>query len=350
MKLHRRALRRRVVRLALLTGNLLVLVILLAFVLQNPRPTASSNSVLSNSSQDRAVINPLDQLSSADIALTVARLNNLPEATAINNQADSQATELTMAPTTDNVVSKPQVVTTALKSRNDIRSYKTVAGDTISSLAAKFGVTSDSIRWSNAVVGDTVTVGVNLMIPPVTGIVYTVKTGDTVDSLASKYKVSQDQIVAYNDTEITGIKVGEQILIPNGSLPAPVLVRASAASSSSSGFAWGGGAPVYGSNGYDYGYCTWYVASRIAVPSNWGNANTWDNNALQSGWIVSSTPRAGAIGQSDAGYEGHVAIVEAVSDDGTQIKYSDMNGLAGFGRVGSSGWVSPSKFPHYIYR
>ncbi len=348
MKLHRRALRRRAVRLALLTGNLLILATLLVFVLQNPRTTASTNSILGNTSQDRAVINPLDQLSSADIALTVARLNNLPEATAINNQADSQATELTMAPTTDNVVSKPQVVTTALKSRNDIRSYKTVAGDTISSLATKFGVTSDSIRWSNAVVGDTVTIGVDLKIPPVTGIVYIVKTGDTIDSLASKYKVSQDQIVAYNDTEITGIKVGEQILIPNGSLPAPVLVRASAASSYS-GFAWGGGSPVYGSNGYDYGYCTWYVASRIAVPSNWGNANTWDNYAPQSGWIVSSTPRAGAIGQSDAGYEGHVAIVEEVHDDGT-IVYSDMNGLAGFGRVGRSGSVSASKFPHYIYR
>ncbi|MEO8105486.1 MAG: LysM peptidoglycan-binding domain-containing protein [Candidatus Saccharibacteria bacterium] len=330
-------------------GNLLILVTLLAFVLQNPHTTASSNAVLSSPTQERAAINPLDQLSSADIALTVARLNNLPEATAINNQADSQASELTMAPTTDNVVSKPQVVTTALKSRNDIRAYKTVTGDTISSLAAKFGVTSDSIRWSNAVVGDTITVGVNLMIPPVTGIVYTVKAGDTVDSLASKYKVTQDQIVAYNDTEISGIKVGEQILIPNGSLPAPVLVRVSTANSYS-GFAWGGGAPVYGSNGYDFGYCTWYVANRIAVPSNWGNANTWDNYAPQSGWIVSSTPRAGAVGQSDAGYEGHVAIVEAVSDDGTQIKYSDMNGLAGFGRIGYSGWVSASKFPHYIYR
>jgi surface antigen len=65
---------------------------------------------------------------------------------------------------------------------------------------------------------------------------------------------------------------------------------------------------------------------------------------------VSSTPRVGAIGQSDGGYFGHVAYVEAVSDDGTMIKYSDMNGLAGFGRVGYSDWVSASKFPKYIYR
>lgn len=298
----------------------------------------------------QAAVNPLDQLSSADIALTIARLNNLPETTAINNQADSQAAELTMSPTTDNVVSKPQVVATALKSRSDIKAYKTVSGDTISSLAAKFGVTSDSIRWSNGLVGDAVTAGVNLTIPPVTGIVYTVKAGDTIDSLATKYKASKDQIIAYNDTEIVGIKVGEQIIIPNGALPALAVARTYASPSVSTGFAWGGSAPVYGYNGYDYGYCTWYVASRIAVPSNWGNANTWDNYAPQSGWTVSSVPRAGAVSQSDAGYEGHVAIVEAVSDDGSQIKYSDMNGLAGFGRVGYSGWVAADHFPHYIYR
>jgi surface antigen len=87
----------------------------------------------------------------------------------------------------------------------------------------------------------------------------------------------------------------------------------------------------------------------VAVPNNWGNANTWDNYAALSGWTVSSVPRAGAIAQSDAGWEGHVAYVEAVSPDGTQMKYSDMNGLAGWGRVGYSDWVPANRFPHYIY-
>jgi surface antigen len=67
-----------------------------------------------------------------------------------------------------------------------------------------------------------------------------------------------------------------------------------------------------------------------------------------SGWTVSTTPRAGAIAQSDAGYEGHVAIVERVNDDGT-IYYSDMNGIAGWGRVGYA-TAPASKFSHYIYR
>jgi surface antigen len=47
---------------------------------------------------------------------------------------------------------------------------------------------------------------------------------------------------------------------------------------------------------------------------------------------------------------GHVAVVEAVSPDGTMIKYSDMNGLSGFGRVGYSDWVPATTYQNYIYR
>ncbi len=116
---------------------------------------------------------------------------------------------------------------------------------------------------------------------------------------------------------------------------------------SAGGFPWGGG-PIYGFNGYDYGFCTWYVASQIAVPSNWGNASSWSYYASISGWSVSSTPSVGAIAQTPyaAGGEGHVAIVDAVN--GNLIKYRDMNGLAGWGAVGYSGWVSASTFPNYI--
>ncbi|MDB5185119.1 MAG: hypothetical protein JWN38_927 [Candidatus Saccharibacteria bacterium] len=343
-------MRKRAVRATLLAGNLAILIAVAAFILHNPNSAAGSSSILSQRDTASDVSNPLDQLSSTDIALTVARMNNMPETTAITNQADSQASELTMAPTVNNVVSKPQVVSTALKSQADIQSYTTVTGDTISSIATKFGVTSDSIRWSNSLTGDTVAAGVNLTIPPVNGIVYTVKAGDTADSLATKFKASKDQIIAYNDAELKGLSAGEKIIIPNGTQPiAAVAAVRTSSTSASAAYPWGGTA-IYGFNGYDYGYCTWYVANRIAVPSNWGNANTWDNLAPLDGWTVSTVPRAGAIGQTDRGSEGHVAYIEAVSDDGTMIKYSDMNGLAGWGRVGNSDWTPVSKFQHFIYR
>ncbi len=352
-KLNRKSTRRRLVRTSLLISNILVLALIIGFVTQNPHSNDGLKSAASVSAAS-PVVNPLDQLSSADIALTVARMNSLPEATAITNQAISQAVELAQAPTADSVVSKPQVITTALKSRADIQSYTTQPGDTLTSLATKYGVTSDSIRWSNSLGGsDLLTPNQKLSIPPVTGIVYTVVAGDTVDSLAAKYKASADKITAFNDAEIGGLKPGEQIIIPDG-MVTPVYVAPKAATvivAATTSYAWGGSA-IYGYNGYDYGYCTWYVANRIAVPANWGNASTWDNLAPSAGWNVSNTPVVGGIGQTDigGGGAGHVAYVEAVSEDGTMIKYSDMNGIAGFGRVGYSDWVSVDHFQHYISR
>ena len=348
-KLKRKAIRRRIVRTSLLMGNGLILIGVLIFMLQNQHGHTTSAAAISSQQATAAVANPLDQLSSADIAATAARMVAVPETNAINNQAVSQAFELTVAPTNDSVVAKPQVVSTALKSKADIQTYAAVAGDTLSSVATKFGVTSDSIRWSNDLASDTLTAGQKLVVPPVNGIVYSVVAGDTPDSIAQKFKANKDKIVAFNDGEINGFTAGEQIVVPDGTKAAAVSAK-QIVSSNVTGYAWGGNGAIYGSNGYDYGYCTWYVATRISVPANWGNANTWDNLAPLSGWTVSSTPVVGAVAQTDAGYEGHVAYVEAVSDDGTMMKYSDMNGLAGFGRVGYSDWVSISKFPHYIYR
>lgn len=296
-------------------------------------------------------INPLDQLSSAQIALTAAQTAHMKELTAVRNQADSDNLMLNVVPNDTIAVAKPQIVATAQKSKQDIRQYVAVEGDTIASLATKFGVTAESIKWSNSLTGNTLTSGAKLSIPPVNGIVYTVKAGDTPASLAARYQADANQIISYNDAEISGLKPGEQVIIPNGRVAAPVVSYGyySSVPSGNRGIS-ASFSPSYGANGYDYGYCTWYVANRIAVPANWGNANTWDNYAVISGWTVSANPVVGAIAQSDRGYFGHVAIVEAVNEDGSMIKYSDMNGIAGWGRAGYSDWVSVSRYAKYIYR
>ena len=336
---------RRIVRYSIISLNMALLLAIGGFLLNNTNKSqfVAQNAVLSATGRESSAV-PLDQLSSADIAANAALAAGLAETTAALNQADSIRAEVTAAPADTTTISKPQAVTTALKSRKDIQEYVTQGGDTVASIASKFNVTSDSIIWSNNLRGNTLNVGQKLYIPPVNGIVYTVASGDTVDSLAGKYRANKDQIIAYNDAEISGIKVGERILIPNGQQPVAV-----ASYAYSTGFAFGS-SPIYGFNGYIPGWCTYYVASKISVPTNWGNANTWDSGARASGWTVSSIPVVGAIGQTDRGSQGHVGIVEAVSEDGTQIKYSDMNGLAGFNHVGFSDWVpANSRFQNFIY-
>jgi surface antigen len=347
-----KVLRRRYVRVGLLVCNVLLLATVATVVWRGGGDATPKNlhaGLPVDAPNTQGAADPLDQLSSADIAVNLARMTSLPEAIAVTNQADSVSAEMAITPVDNTVVSKPQQVATGLKSRHDIQAYVAQPGDTIASIAAKFNVTSDSIMGSNGLSANAVSPGVTLTIPPVNGLVYTVQTGDTPDSLAAKFNASKDQIIAYNDAELSGLQVGQQIIIPNGRQPVPTYNARASSSSYSYGFAFGS-SPIYGSNGYDWGFCTWYVATQVSVPSNWGNANTWDNLAPLSGWTVSSVPRMGAIGQTDRGSEGHVAVVDGVSPDGTMIQYRDMNGIAGFARVGQSDWVPASHFEHYIYR
>lgn len=298
--------------------------------------------------------NPLDVQSSVDIAASVAGAANMQEKYAVANQADSMSISLLAASeSTASTVSKPQIVVTDFKSSKDIKAYVTKEGDTIPSIAAAYGISSDSIRWSNDLRGDAVAVGKTLYLPPVNGIVYTVKAGDTPASLAATYSANAEQIIAYNDAEISGLQVGSRALIPNGQQRAAVVIPsvASTGGSSSYGLSYSFSA-TYGGNGYVPGYCTYYVASRIAVPTNWGNANTWASGArMTPGWTVSARPVPGAIAQNSwmAGGLGHVAVVESVSEDGSQIMISDMN-YGGRWSTRTNVWVSTSEYSSYIYR
>ena len=330
-------------------GNIALLICVGVFILtnQSASQTVRRNSVSTAiQTVSQATDNPLDQLSSAEIASQVALMAGLPEGLAVKNQADSEIALLTLAPNDSTIITKPQIVTTAQKSKKDIKTYKTVSGDTISTIATKLGIGADNIRWSNGISGDIVAANKELVIPPGNGIVYKVKNGDTADSIASRYRINKDLFVLVNDAE-SGVKVNEYVWLPGGTQP----VTSYTSAVNRGGYAWGGSAAIYGRNGYDFGWCTWYVAERISVPANWGNANTWSLYASRSGeWKVTSIPKAGAVAQNPGPGLGHVAVVEAVSPDGAMIKYSDMNGLAGWGKVGYSGWVPVSKFRNYIYR
>jgi len=327
--LKRKGVRKRLIRYGLVAANAVVLAAVIFFVANGSHAgNAPTTAALSDSAAASA--NPVDGLTSYDIAANVARMTDLPESTAINNQAQSAQAIVAASVSDTSVVAKPQIVATALKSRDDIQNYTVQPGDTLASIAQKFGITTDSIRWSNSITGTTVAIGTKLILPPVNGLVYTVKTGDTIQSLAAKFSANSDQITASNDAEISGIHVGEQVLIPNGQI---IQVARS-----TFGILGGSFTPIYGSNGYDPGWCTYYAAAMAHVPSNWGNANTWAYYARLSGWTVSTTPVVGAVVQTTRG--DHVGYVEQVSADKSQIIYSDMNGLKGFNKVGVSGWVS----------
>jgi len=352
--LKRKVLRRRAVKVALVLLNVALLAAATAIVVLNP--THASDTQRAAAVTDATAVQPVDQLASVNIAATVARMTNVIEAPAVLNQYNSAQIQLAIASTNEEVANKPQAVSSAFVSRSDIHSYITKQGDSVASISSQFGVSTDSILWSNGLTGNYLIAGERLLIPPINGIVYTVKSGDTPHSLAATYRSNEAKIIAYNDAELGGLKPGERIIIPDGQI-----VVATYSDSFASGFAWGSAA-IYGHNGYDWGNCTWYVATQISVPANWGNAATWAIGARAAGWHVSSVPSVGAIAQNSwmAYGLGHVGIVEAVSKDGSQLLIREMNGAGGtdgygkqvyggFGVVDTA-WQPTSNYANFITR
>lgn len=116
----------------------------------------------------------------------------------------------------------------------------------------------------------------------------------------------------------------------------------SAEAAASKGFYMGG--PVPGDT-YAWGNCTyWAYAERLwankPIPTSWGNANTWDDNAIADGYVVDHTPAVSAVYQTDAGSLGHVAYVSKVESDGTW-EITEMNSL-GLNIVGTRTFAANS--------
>ena len=103
-----------------------------------------------------------------------------------------------------------------------IQTYKVKSGDTLVGIAHKFGVSMMTLWWANKLDSkDALHVGQTLKIPPVTGLVYTVKASDTLDAVAAHYKVKPSEIVALNGLADPTLVVGQVLVLP-GAKGAPI--------------------------------------------------------------------------------------------------------------------------------
>jgi len=173
-----------------------------------------------------------------------------------------------------------------------------------------------------------------IMIPPVDGIVVTTQQGDTPLGLANTYRVDPSAIVDFNymrTGEQDPIQTGTVIVIPGGTgaafdTPATASTLLPVAHGGNGGYSIvsvGGSYPTRAGNRFSFGYCTWYVYNRRAVP--WlGNAWEWFGQAQANGYATGQTPRVGAIMVTWESSFGHVAYVESVSADGS-FTVSEMN-------------------------
>lgn len=101
--------------------------------------------------------------------------------------------------------------------------YTVRDGDTPSTIAARFGVSTNTVFWANGIAeGEVIRPGDILVIPPGTGVLHKVQEGNDVTSLAAKYDAKVEDIIARNNLDNNGaIRVGQRLFIPDGRVPAP---------------------------------------------------------------------------------------------------------------------------------
>lgn len=93
--------------------------------------------------------------------------------------------------------------------------YKVRSGDTLSALATEYGIDPDTIVFNNNIKGETLTPGQTLYIPPVDGLLYTVKEDKDLSAIADEYKTDVNTMADINDmTPKAKLKAGEHIVIP----------------------------------------------------------------------------------------------------------------------------------------
>lgn len=109
------------------------------------------------------------------------------------------------------------------KPRDQIINYEVEGGDTLSTIAQKFDISVETIKWSNNLEDiSSIKPGQVIKILPVSGVAHTVQRGDTVYTIAKKYDTNPQAIVdfPFNDIgENLGIRIGQVLIVPDGTPP-----------------------------------------------------------------------------------------------------------------------------------
>jgi murein DD-endopeptidase MepM/ murein hydrolase activator NlpD len=168
----------------------------------------------------------------------------------------------------DGTIYKPVAVDTTVEDGKDLlRTHTVQAGDTLTGIASRYGVSMMTVWWANKLTSkDDLRVGQKLVIPPMNGLIVTVKVGDTLDALAAKYNVDATEVLAVNELEDPNLIIGQTLILPDAAgapIPTPKPAARSLSGSSSSGNSgscncsgpatYGGGSfswPVVGGDNY----------------------------------------------------------------------------------------------------
>ena len=100
--------------------------------------------------------------------------------------------------------------------------YTVKAGDTLYGIASKYGISVDELKAANNLSSNTLTIGKVLVIPQVEEPetpdenIYTVKSGDTLYSIANKYGMTVNELKALNNLTSNTLSIGQKLVVSEG--------------------------------------------------------------------------------------------------------------------------------------
>lgn len=101
--------------------------------------------------------------------------------------------------------------------RKDIIVYVVEAGDTVSTIAEKFGISVNTILWANNLSAySLIRPGDNMTILPTSGIAHQVTSGQTLAAIAKKYGIDETTISEFNELKSDKLAIGQKLIIPGG--------------------------------------------------------------------------------------------------------------------------------------
>lgn len=237
--------------------------------------------------------------------------------TQLNNSSDDVLVRAAVPQTI--IPDRTQAAPSARLNAGTIQVYSVESGDTISGIAAKFGLAPETIIWSNIDLEnnpDWLAIGQQLTILPVDGVYHQVGGGDTIDGIAATFKTDPLLIIDFPannlDPDNLVIQPGQWLVVPGGSKPyKPRTVRAYTftgpkpddALVGSGSFGW----PASGS--ISQGFAGYHPAVDIA---GWTGAPVL---AADSGYVV-------VAGWDSSGYGTSVVIDHG---NGYQTLYAHLN-------------------------
>lgn len=101
--------------------------------------------------------------------------------------------------------------------------YIVKSGDTLYSIAKKYGLTVDELKKMNNLSNNTLSINQKLLVGNDMSTddnydVYVVKSGDTLWGIASKYNTSVDKIKDINNLNSNNLSIGQKLLVPGNNL------------------------------------------------------------------------------------------------------------------------------------